>query len=269
MPSVKRDAGEDVVFRAVPVVVSPTLSLSMKMNAAEIKPKAPVSWASELAAKKVQKTSSNETNTGFKSSAPKQEPKKEVLSQKLEKQASSVQKPKQSGNLNPALQPRSAGSVPSPSGNSQGTSSVGLSKSGGIISLGEFLKRQVSNEDNTTDKTIASVPQKNSAVVTTKNKPGLSINAKLASPSKTSFYDRAKESGKTPSFSIGKKTGTTVNNKPGIYSSGKSQVSKPASNTHMTKTLSSWKKSRAVKSGMYSIPIVFKCFTHVCTLYVV
>lgn len=239
LSSVKRDAGEDVVFRAVPVVVSPTLSLAMKMNAAEVKPKAPLSWASELTSNEVHTSSATKTTA-------KQEPKKEA--QKWGKPVTSTQKTKQ--NLNPALQPRSAGSIPSPP---SGSSSVGQAKSAGIISLGEFLKRQVSNDDSNNDNASSAIPQKNSAVVTTKNKPGPSINSKPASPSKTnpSFYGRAKESAKTPSFSIGKKAtnGPSVSSKPGIYSGGKSQGSKPSANSHMSKTLSSWKKSRAVKSG--------------------
>lgn len=268
MSSVKRDAGEDFVFRAVPVVVSPTLSFSMKLNSADIKPKAPLTWATELASEKESKdlTAGKRTKQIYKAPEPKKETRMEPVSKKYEKPTSVigkkvdkpasavVQKSKSSANLNPSLQPRSAGSIPSPSTAGQKSGPLGKSKSAGIISLGEFLKQQLSNEEEEEPKPEAFVQKKGNAIVTTKNKPGPSINTKPASPTKqtSSFYGRAKEasSSKVPSFSIGKKTTTgTSLIKPGIYSSGKPQVAKPAASSHMSKTLSSWKKSRAVKSS--------------------
>ncbi|XP_052104935.1 uncharacterized protein LOC127737994 isoform X4 [Mytilus californianus] len=250
MPSVKRDAGEDVVFRAVPVVVSPTLSFSMKLNS-DIKPKAPLTWASELSGEQELPALAAGARPSFKLAEPKHVSKKDSVNKKSEKPVTAVSKSKSSGNLNPALQPRSAGSVPSISTSSGDEKSLGHSKSAGIISLGDFLKRQISNEDDNSAKSESFSQKNNSALVTTKNKPGPSINTKPASVSKSSpsFYGKAKESSKVSSYSIGKKaeTGTSLSGKPGIY--GKSQGGKPAGNSHMSKTLSSWKKSRAVKSS--------------------
>ncbi|XP_076097382.1 uncharacterized protein LOC143067763 isoform X3 [Mytilus galloprovincialis] len=250
MSSVKRDAGEDVVFRAVPVVVSPTLSFSMKLNS-DIKPKAPLTWASELKGEQELPVLAAGAKPSFKLADPKHVTKKDSDNKKFEKPVTAVSKSKSSGNLNRALQPRSAGSIPSISTSSSDEKSLGHSKSAGIISLGDFLKRQLSNEDDNTAKSESFSQKNNSALVTTKNKPGPSINTKPASVSKPSpsFYGKAKESSKGSSYSIGKKaeTGTSSSGKPGIY--GKSQGGKPAGNSHMSKTLSSWKKSRAVKSS--------------------
>lgn len=255
MSSVKRDAGEDVVFRAVPVVVSPTLSFSMKLNS-DIKPKAPLTWASELKGEQELPVLAAGAKPSFKLADPKHVTKKDSDNKKFEKPVTAVSKSKSSGNLNRALQPRSAGSIPSISTSISDEKSLGHSKSAGIISLGDFLKRQLSNEDDNTAKSESFSQKNNSALVTTKNKPGPSINTKPASVSKPSpsFYGKAKESSKGSSYSIGKKaeTGTSSSGKPGIY--GKSQGGKPAGNSHMSKTLSSWKKSRAVKSsGLLSI----------------
>lgn len=266
MLSVKRDAGEDFVFRAVPVVVSPTLSFSMKLNSADIKAKAPLTWATELASEKESKdlTAGKKPKQIYKAPEPKKETRTEpvskkfekptsVIGKKIDKPATAVQKSKSTGNLNTSLQPRSAGSIPSPTTAGQKSGPLGKSKSAGIISLGEFLKHQLSNEEED-PKPEEVVQKKGNAIVTTKNKPGPIINTKPASPTKqtSSFFGRAKEasSSKVPSFSIGKKTATgTSLIKPGIYSSGKPQVAKPAASSHMSKTLSSWKKSRAVKSS--------------------
>lgn len=94
MLSVKRDAGEDFVFRAVPVVVSPTLSFSMKLNSADFKAKAPLTWATELASEKESKdlTAGKKPKQIYKAPEPKKETRTEPVSKKFEKPTSVIGK---------------------------------------------------------------------------------------------------------------------------------------------------------------------------------
>ncbi|XP_062618455.1 uncharacterized protein LOC134280039 isoform X2 [Saccostrea cucullata] len=130
---VQRDAGDENVFRAVPVMVSPTLSLSMKFSSSDIKvTKPPVSWSKE--------PEENETKSDQKPKRKSDPLISKVQEQKseLEKMASEAkQKGQKSSGLNKALQPRGGGSGAPTQGKLGAKSSS--KESSKPISLGQFI----------------------------------------------------------------------------------------------------------------------------------
>ncbi|XP_061170812.1 centrosomal protein of 295 kDa-like isoform X1 [Saccostrea echinata] len=129
---VQRDAGDENVFRAVPVMVSPTLSLSMKFSSSDIKVnKPPVSWSKEP-----------EESDSKSDQKPKR--KSDPLISKVQEQKSELEKTakeakqqvQKSSGLNKALQPRGGGSGAPAQGKTVTKSSKDSSKP---ISLGQFI----------------------------------------------------------------------------------------------------------------------------------
>lgn len=185
VPAVQRDAGDENVFRAIPVMVSPTLSLSMKFSSSQdIKfNKPPVSWSTEPEGEGERGSTKPNRNSDQLIS--------KVQEQKadMEKTATEAkQKVQKASGLNRALQPR---------GGNQGTGKAGNKSAkdtnkGAPMSLGQFLSSR---------------------------KEGSSLMGKK-SDSKPTPLPKPQRPG----------TGTTNGG------------------TGMSKTLSSWKKSRGVKS---------------------
>lgn len=185
VPAVQRDAGDENVFRAIPVMVSPTLSLSMKFSSSQdIKfNKPPVSWSTEPEGEGERGSTKPNRNSDQLIS--------KVQEQKadLEKTATEAkQKVQKASGLNRALQPR---------GGNQGTGKAGNKSAkdtnkGAPMSLGQFLSSR---------------------------KEGSSLMGKK-SDSKPTPLPKPQRPG----------TGTMNGG------------------TGMSKTLSSWKKSRGVKS---------------------
>ena len=134
VPAVQRDAGDENVFRAVPVMVSPTLSLSMKFSSSQdIKfSKPPVSWSKEPEEEVEEKRSSKPKRNSDPLVTKVQEQRAE-----LEKTATEAkQKVQKSSGLNKALQPR--GENPGTKGK-EGTKTTKEGNKPAPISLGQFL----------------------------------------------------------------------------------------------------------------------------------
>nr|XP_022338141.1 uncharacterized protein LOC111133779 isoform X7 [Crassostrea virginica] len=134
VPAVQRDAGDENVFRAVPVMVSPTLSLSMKFSSSQdIKfSKPPVSWSKEPEEEVEEKRSSKPKRNSDPLVTKVQEQRAE-----LEKTATEAkQKVQKASGLNKALQPR--GENPGTK-EKVGTKTTKEGNKPAPISLGQFL----------------------------------------------------------------------------------------------------------------------------------
>ncbi|XP_056005221.1 microtubule-associated protein futsch-like isoform X7 [Ostrea edulis] len=188
VPTVQRDAGDENVFRAVPVMVSPTLALSMKFSSSQdiMFNKPPVSWSKEL--------EEDEKNVDVKPKRNSDPLISKVQEQRaeLEKTATEAkQKVQKASGLNRALLPRSGG----PGATTQaktGTKATKESNKPNPMSLGQFISSR---------------------------KEGASL--------------------------MGKKSDNKPVPQPKPQRPGAGSVN---GGTGMSKTLSSWKKSRGVKS---------------------